>query len=245
MNDGLNKDNIMSLLPSVLANDESMNALADAITDQLVEQDSVIDDIRIYTKLDSLSEELCDILARDLDVRWYDYDAPIEEKRKLIKSTFWVHKHLGTVGAVEIAIAAIYDGTSVSEWFQYGGNPYHFRILVDVSKQLFEKKKHASVLERLETFKNKRSVFDGMYYWDPGTQATEYWFTGELGEDLVDSCITNRPFDKPTEYWYAGFISEMFDNAEHGQTFRYLDKPTEYGFAERIGENITDYATAK
>lgn len=187
----LTKENILSALPAVLKNDTRMNALAEAVAEQLVKQDSMVDSIRIYTMLDSIPEELCDILAKDFDVQWYDFDYSVEEKRNLIKSSFDVHRHLGTVGAVEKAISGIYDETVVSEWFEYGGKPYHFKLIVNASYQNIDPQKHERLLQRMEFYKNKRSVLDEVEYSDIGGNATEYWFAGYNGESIVDEAVAH------------------------------------------------------
>jgi phage tail P2-like protein len=132
---GITKENLLSALPPVLAKDKSMSALADSIADKLVAQNSDIDAIRIYTALRSLPENLCDILAKDFKIDWYGYNLPLEVKRQQIANSFSVHRMLGTVGAMHKALSDIYPETSVEEWFDYGGDPYHFRIVLNVSRQ--------------------------------------------------------------------------------------------------------------
>ena len=38
---------------------------------------------------------------------------------------------MGTRAAVELAIRAVFSTATVSEWFEYGGKPYYFRLSVD------------------------------------------------------------------------------------------------------------------
>jgi len=68
-------------------------------------------------------------------VDWWDYNYTLEEKRKTLKDSWNVHRTLGTKGAVEKAISAIYPGTEVREWFEYAGQPYHFKLLIDATYQ--------------------------------------------------------------------------------------------------------------
>lgn len=134
MNDyGLTVENILASLPCVLANDETITALAEGVARLLARQVREIEDISIYPRLDEASEALCDILARDFDVGWYSYDYPLEIKREQIKSTFRMHRKLGTAASVKELVRSVFGQGEVVEWFDYGGEPYHFRIQTDTA----------------------------------------------------------------------------------------------------------------
>lgn len=134
-NHGITSDNLMRTLPDVLRKDKKMSALAQVVADALSARKEEIDRLRIYTQIDNLPEDLLDILAHDFKVDWYGYDYGIEAKRALIKDSFQVHRKLGTRGAVEKALSDIYPGSEIEEWFDYGGLPFFFRIVLDVTRQ--------------------------------------------------------------------------------------------------------------
>ena len=132
---GLTAENLLRALPDVLKNDESMAALAASIAQVLAARPEEIQRLAIYPRIDELPEDLLDILAYDFKVDWYNYNYPIQVKRDLIKSSFEVHRYMGTRKAVSDALSAIYPGSTVEEWFEYGGEPYYFRIILDVTEQ--------------------------------------------------------------------------------------------------------------
>ena len=109
----------------------------------------------IYTQIDELDEAVLDILAYDLKVDWYDTEAGIENKRQAIKECILVHKFKGTKYAVETAMRSMYDKVTVSEWFEYGGEPYHFRIAIYAS---------TNIIGKLQYAKNLRSVLDEVIF---------------------------------------------------------------------------------
>lgn len=154
---GLTAENLLSVLPPVLANDESMNALATAVADNLASQNAEIDNIKIFSAIDSLPETLCDILAVDLKVDWYSYEYPLKIKRNLIKTAFIIHRTLGTVGAVKTALDAIYPGSIVEEWFNYEGDPYYFRVILDVTEQIIDNILEPSLRKAINTYKPLRA----------------------------------------------------------------------------------------
>ena len=110
-------------LPPALKNDPDMMALAQTISAQLQTTAAEVRKNIIYARIDELDEATLDVLAYDLHVDWYDYSYPIEVKRRTIRDSIQVHRRLGTKYAVEKALGAVYPGTKVEEWFEYGGDP--------------------------------------------------------------------------------------------------------------------------
>ena len=131
MNDsklGITKENLLLIVPPALTHDPAMMARAAADAEAMAARLAEIDRVRIISNIDGLNETVLDILARDFKVDWYDPNYSLEEKRRTVKSSWRVHKTLGTKAAVETAIRAIYPLTTVEEWFEYGGEPYWFKI---------------------------------------------------------------------------------------------------------------------
>lgn len=125
---GMTASNFLRTLPAVLQNDPNMQALAAAIAAEL---ELLAGDIRlaqIYTRIDELDETMLDALAADFKVDWWRPDATLEEKRYALKVSWYVHKHLGTKSAIETAVADYLGTGKVEEWFEYGGEPHHFRV---------------------------------------------------------------------------------------------------------------------
>lgn len=161
---GLTAENLLRALPDVLRNDENVAALASAVADVLAARPAELRELMIYSRIDELPEELLDILAYDFKVDWWDGDYTLEEKRRTLKDSWRVHRMMGTRAAVEAAISAIYPETSVEEWFEYGGEPYHFKLQIDASNADIGSQRHRRVLERVNFYKNLRSHLDGIRY---------------------------------------------------------------------------------
>lgn len=165
MNDhGLTKENLAGTLPPALRSDPSVVVLSEVLAELLAARPAEIDRLLIYPAIDTLDEPLLDILARDFKVDWWDPEYSLEEKRRTLKDSWRVHRLLGTRAAVETAISAIYPHTQVLEWFEYGGEPYHFRLHINVSDDNIESDKQRRVLSRLDTYKNLRSHLDTINY---------------------------------------------------------------------------------
>ena len=160
MNKGITKEAMLFTLPPALKEDTSTEALAAATAEAMADRLAEIDRLRIISNIDNLEEALLAILARDFKVDWWDPSYSLEEKRRTVKDSWRVHKTLGTKAAVETAIRAIYPLTTVEEWFEYGGEPYHFRLNIDITSDSGDRARQRRVLERLNFYKNLRSHVD-------------------------------------------------------------------------------------
>lgn len=165
MNDhGLTKENLAGTLPPALRSDPSVVALSEALAELLAARPAEIDRLLIYPAIDTLDEPLLDILARDFKVDWWDPEYSLEEKRRTLKDSWRVHRLLGTRAAVETAISAIYPHTQVLEWFEYGGEPYHFRLRINLANDSGDITKQRRVFQRLNFYKSLRSHVDEVKY---------------------------------------------------------------------------------
>lgn len=174
MSNGITAENLLRTLPDVLRNDPNMQALASAIANELALRPAELDSLKIYTRIDQLPEELLDILAYDFKVDWWDANFTLAEKRATLKASWDVHRKLGTPYAVERALGAIYPDSQVKEWFEYAGDPYHFKLIIPVDVTTLDPAKHAKVLSLIDYYKNLRSVLDEVEYYGTGGVATTY-----------------------------------------------------------------------
>lgn len=189
---GLTPENLLRTLPTVLRGDESTAALASSIASVLAGRVEEIRGLLIYSRIDDLPEELLDILAKDFKVDWWDGDYSLEEKRQTLKDSWRVHRTLGTKAAVVSAISAIYPDTKVLEWWEYGGQPYHFRLLIDSTFENVDPEKHQRVMEKVDYYKPLRSVLDETEYYDAGASATVFTGAAFVGATLVDGAAAIR-----------------------------------------------------
>ena len=123
-------DTYMSNLPRPLDLDSGMHDLGETAATALMWLWADIDLPAIYKNIDSLPESVLDILAKDLKIDWYDFNYSIETKRTVIKGSFYVHRHLGTRGAVDRALSDVWPPSYIEEWWEYGGSPFYFRAVL-------------------------------------------------------------------------------------------------------------------
>lgn len=212
---GLTRENLVATLPIALQKDPSAVALAEAIADLLSQRPKEIEQLLIYPAIDRLDEQLLDILAYDFKVDWWDADYSLEEKRRTLKDSWRVHKMLGTKAAVETAISAIYPRTTVLEWFEYGGEPYHFRLDINITNDSIDSAKQRRVLERLNFYKSLRSHNDGVTYFVEAAPAIARAVSVAAGltETTRIPLVVPVPIIKPSIHARVGAITGLWESA--------------------------------
>ena len=146
-------------LPTILHNDYNMLAAKLSLEEQLSALASAAREVMHLPRLDELDEGMVELLSNQFHVDFYDPKLTVEDKRDLVRDAISWHKRKGTASAVEEVAKKVYRDAHVVEWFEYGGEPYFFRILQDIS--LDDEDTGKAMLDRLRAAvaesKNARS----------------------------------------------------------------------------------------
>lgn len=154
--------NTIDIVPDSIAGDPQVIAACQSIDAELAAIYAQIPDVCFWPNLDAQSGPMLDVLAWEMHVDiWQGWsgDLPDSTKLDLIKSSIDWHQHKGTKYVVEKMLQLVFTNAYVTEWFQYGGTPYHFRIVV--SELITDPTQLAKVLDAITAVKNVRSQFDG------------------------------------------------------------------------------------
>ncbi|XCH78339.1 MAG: phage tail protein I [Candidatus Dehalobacter alkaniphilus] len=156
----LSEADILQLLPTFMREDDAVAALASG-SNEVIRQ--LANSIRLLSTWDHVADmagKELDELAWELGIPWYDSAATDEAKRMVIKQSDQVYAKLGTKWAVEQIVTAYFGTGVVREWWEYGGDPFHFKILSDnpelVNTQL------SKFMALLETVKRKSAWMDAI-----------------------------------------------------------------------------------
>lgn len=155
----------MTYLPADSTDKQEMtgiSAIAKLTADKLAEISAQAEYASVFSAIDKLPERVLDILASDLKIQWYEQDAPLTAKRQAVRECISIHRHKGTKYAVETALKSIYENVRVEEWNEYGGEPFHFRIIIYDSSN--DRERRNRVLAKVRYYKNIRSVYEGTVY---------------------------------------------------------------------------------
>lgn len=144
------------LLPSNATAFEKALAASD---DRILEIDADI--VRRVTRPDECPPDQLHILAWEYSVDEWEPTWSDLRKRGVIKASFEVHRFKGTAYALEKAISAIGQGVLVEEWFEYGGHPYRFRLVVDLDpEEVFSSTELDQIIRVALRTKNVRSLLE-------------------------------------------------------------------------------------
>ena len=122
------------IMPENMASQLETQAFAYAVGLQVEKLCINADRVRIYAAVDDMPEHILDVLAVELRTPAYNQDFSIEVKRELVKETIPFYTKLGTPAAVNKMIHAVFGGGDMEEWFNYGGDPHHFRAVVNITE---------------------------------------------------------------------------------------------------------------
>lgn len=126
----LRSSRFTDIMPENLASQPETQAFAYALGRQVEKLCAYADGIRIFAAIDSMPEKILDVLAMELRTPAYNHSFPVAIKRRLVKGTLRFYAHLGTPAACNQIIEAIFGAGHIEEWFDYGGEPHHFRAYV-------------------------------------------------------------------------------------------------------------------
>lgn len=88
------------------------------------------DKTRTMAMIEEIPEEILDVLAVELRTPAYSESFPIDIKRTLIKGTIAFYAQLGTPAAVNWLIRSVFGNGNMEDWYIYGGEPHHFRVVI-------------------------------------------------------------------------------------------------------------------
>lgn len=119
-----------------------------------------MDAIRRCSLAAECTAELLPILAWDRSVDVWRNSWTEAQKRAVVAGSLAYHKRKGTPAALELALSQLDFETSLTEWFEYGGDPYYFRVTVTAQSRPLTLDDYASMKAIIYAAKNVRSQLD-------------------------------------------------------------------------------------
>lgn len=154
---------LVDILPDNLLADTQVYAAAKALDDELQRVTVATWEALHLPRLDELPEAVLDLLAWQWHVDFYEpMGMSVETKRSLIRKSIAWHRMKGTPAAVEEVVTAAFEKATVSEWFDYGGSPFFFRVTTEDATT--DTQTIDAMRRSIETVKNVRSVLEGIQF---------------------------------------------------------------------------------
>ncbi len=154
------------LLPPDLQGDKNIEGLC-AAADEVFSLENSLDVLLVYV-IDNVPADVLPFLAWQFHVEGWEFAQTESERRNLIKSSIELHRYKGTPWAIEHAIETLGFKSEVVEWFKYSGNPYYFKVAVDISKHGgVDQQLIKSIESLIDHYKNERSWLDALILYIP------------------------------------------------------------------------------
>jgi len=147
----------MALLIPKLHEDKKLSAVEELFKEIFTNLLNKAPLTQIYTRIDALPEEALDLLAWQFHIEGYELAQTTEEKRNLIKSAIELHRYKGTKYAIKKVLEALNLQGRIWEWFEYGGQPYRFKIDIYSNNKFISPQTETKLLELIHRYKNERS----------------------------------------------------------------------------------------
>lgn len=134
----LNGSRFTVAMPENLKEQPEVQTIAYAVGRQIEKLCAYADGARTYAAIQSMPERVLDLLAVELRTPAYDENYSIKVKRALIEGSLLFYTQMGTPAAVEKIIETIFGSGYISEWWEYEGEPHHFRVVSTNITQVVE-----------------------------------------------------------------------------------------------------------
>lgn len=125
---------IKDILPANLMEDPAAQAFSYALREGTRLLNRYTQLCYMYCNIETAPNDVVDLLAKELRTQYYSDAMELNIKRNLVKNTLIWYMSAGTPGAVEELVEASFGDGEVKEWFEYGGKPYFFKVIVDADK---------------------------------------------------------------------------------------------------------------
>lgn len=184
----IRQTNLIDLVPDSIKSDPQVQAAAAAIDNELQAVTADIPVTMLIARLDELPEAVIDLLAWQWHVDYYEpVGMDIGTKRKLVRQSIAWHQRKGTPSIVKEIVSSVLGSATVSEWFNYGGDPYYFRITT--AAYISNKNVISQLISMINTVKNTRSWLEKIII--ESTYQSGWYFGGIVFD--TETIVINLP----------------------------------------------------
>lgn len=153
------------LLPPPLASDERFSILANIAAERFAQLDMTTPLVYLVDVVDASA---LPSLAEQFHVQGLEgwlFASNEQEKRELIKQAIELHKYKGTVWAVRRVLEILSLPGAITEWFEYGGKAYFFKVDIELVNQGMDENLFNNLVELIHEYKNVRSKLEALIVW--------------------------------------------------------------------------------
>lgn len=155
---------MQAIIPRFMWEDSTVKGFckaADVIFSEVIKKLPLVN---IKEKLEMLTEEDLDYIAKIENITWYDTAYIRSKKEKIIRNFEENCFILGTKTAVKNVTSEIFGENKIREWFEYGGEEKHFNVYTDFIGDI--RKAVSDYEKRIEDVKSFRSLLDDITFFN-------------------------------------------------------------------------------
>ncbi|EFB2829187.1 phage tail protein I [Escherichia sp. 93.0816] len=153
------------LPPPPLASDERFSTLANIAAERFAQLDLTA--LMVYL-VDLVDASALPALAEQFHIQGLEgwlFTTDEREKRELIKQAIELHKYKGTIWAVRRVLEILSLPGTISEWFEYGGKAYFFKVDIELVDKGMDENLFNNLVELIHEYKNTRSKLEALIVW--------------------------------------------------------------------------------
>lgn len=150
------------LPPPPLASDERFSILANIAAERFAQLDLTA--LMVYL-VDLVDASALPALAEQFHVQGLEgwlFTTDEREKRELIKQAIELHKYKGTIWAVRRVLEILSLPGTISEWFEYGGRAYFFKVNITLEEKGLNEDEFNALITLIHEYKNVRSKLESI-----------------------------------------------------------------------------------
>ena len=156
----IQSSNLYDILPASFQTVET-KCIAFALSRAIAFLCEAADKTQLTANIEQLDEKALDYLALEYRTQYYDQQLTREQKIELIKGSLQWYMYAGTKKSLKDMIRALFLNSTVKEWHEYGGDPYHFKV--EVTAEGYSQESLDRLSEIIESAKNARSILDEIF----------------------------------------------------------------------------------
>ncbi len=208
---------LYEILPFNIKNENiEIQALSYAVQQSLSMLCKFSNGVRVMAVIDDMSENIIDNLAVELNLPYFHTESSLNIKRALVKDAFIWHTIAGTASAIRRYFTTISQDTDIQEWFDYGGDPYHFRIIATVPEnQEVTENTLIDMAQQIVKLKNARSILDEALIVKEHFQDMQQ----AIGIGIADIREDNLGESEESSYWLDDESFVMYSSSNNNTIF--------------------------
>lgn len=188
----LKNANYIEFFPENLRKYNNLKALAQTFEEEFkLNIVNNIENLAYFYSLEKLNDTLLDEFAWGFNIEEYKDNLERSIKIKLIKAAYWAHSKKGTKNAVVKALENLNYAIFVKEWFEYGGQPFTFKIITENKNK--DSNWLKEVINLINKNKNTRSILEAIYTL---TKKNKNYYIGAYKQVIISSKKNNSSKDK-------------------------------------------------